>query len=316
MIPSCGLVYDPYFEKHLTGEGHPESSQRATRLFEGLKRENLIGSSPVLKPLEVDEQWLGLVHEKAYLSQARKDILEGRSSLTTGDTSVCPDSWSVAKLATGGATMAIDQLLEGQWSRAFCVSRPPGHHATPSKGMGFCIFNHIAVAARYAQRKHKVGKILIVDWDVHHGNGTQDVFYDDESVFFMSTHQSPWYPGTGSKDETGMGPGVGSTLNFPLPAGSGEREIVENAFGNELTSRMNAFRPELVLISAGFDSRAGDPLGQFALHDDDFAKLTGIMCDLANEFCHGKILSILEGGYDFNGLSKAANAHFKVLSSF
>ena len=182
--------------------------------------------------------------------------------------------------------------------------------------MGFCIFNHVAIAARYAQKKYGVGKVLIVDWDVHHGNGTQDIFYEDETVFFMSSHQSPWYPGTGAKEESGTGKGLGSTLNFPLPAGSGRKEIVEDAFGNELQKRMNTFRPELILISAGFDSRRGDPLGQFTLEDQDFANLTEIICDLADEFCQGKVISILEGGYDFGGLTKAANAHFKALSSF
>jgi acetoin utilization deacetylase AcuC-like enzyme len=228
---------------------------------------------------------------------------------------VCKDSWSVARRATGGATLAIDKLFSGKLQRAFCISRPPGHHASPSKGMGFCLFNHIAIAARYAQRTYKVGKVLIVDWDVHHGNGTQDTFYEDESVFFMSVHQHPWYPGTGTKDQTGKGKGLGTTLNFPLPSGSARKEIVEDSFGEELKKKMNQYRPELILISAGFDSRKDDPLGQFALEDKDFADLTHIVCDLANEFCDGKVVSILEGGYNLEGLSMAANSHFQALSN-
>ena len=179
--------------------------------------------------------------------------------------------------------------------------------------MGFCIFNNIAIAARYAQKKHGIGKILIVDWDVHHGNGTQDVFYEDETVFFFSTHQSPWYPGTGKLEETGKGKGLGSTLNRPYPAGSGRDKIVENAFGHDLLASMNKFRPEIILISAGFDSRIGDPLGQFRLNDEDFSSLTEIVLDLAKEYADGKVISVLEGGYDLNGLGKATVSHAQML---
>jgi acetoin utilization deacetylase AcuC-like enzyme len=179
--------------------------------------------------------------------------------------------------------------------------------------MGFCIFNNIAIAARYAQKKHGIGKILIVDWDVHHGNGTQDIFYGDETVFFFSTHQSPWYPGTGDRKETGKGKGLGSTLNRPCPAGSGREKIVENAFGQDLLTAMNRFRPELIFISAGFDSRIGDPLGQFRLLDEDFTSLTEIVIDLAKEYTDNKVVSVLEGGYDLNGLGKSAVSHAQEL---
>ena len=316
MGQECGLIYDNYFEKHDTGRGHPESPMRATHVYKGLLQGNLLKSTSVLHPEPIEEIHLSLAHDPSYLAQAKRDIEDGLKTLTTGDTSVSKDSWSVALRASGSACLAVKELFSGKLTRAFCASRPPGHHATPSKGMGFCIFNHVALAARYAQKKYGVGKVLIVDWDVHHGNGTQDIFYEDETVFFMSSHQSPWYPGTGTKVETGTGKGLGSTLNFPLPAGSGRKEIVEDAFGNELQKRMSKFRPELILISAGFDSRRGDPLGQFTLEDQDFANLTEIICDLAGEFCQGKVISILEGGYDFGGLAKAANAHFKALSSF
>jgi acetoin utilization deacetylase AcuC-like enzyme len=179
--------------------------------------------------------------------------------------------------------------------------------------MGFCIFNHVAIAARYAQEKHKVGKILIVDWDVHHGNGTQDVFYDDESVFFFSTHQSPWYPGTGSREETGKGKGLGTILNRPLPAGSGKEAIVESAFAEDLAKAMVRYKPELIFISAGFDSRINDPLGQFRLVDRDFGNLTKIILGMAKEFADGKVISLLEGGYNLDGLGKAASAHAEAL---
>ena len=273
-------------------------------------------STLLLTPEPCHEKTLGLVHDADYLARSREDIESGKTSLSTGDTQVCKDSWSVARRATGGATLAIDKLFSGKLQRAFCISRPPGHHASPTKGMGFCLFNHIAIAARYAQRTYKVGKVLIVDWDVHHGNGTQDTFYEDESVYFMSVHQHPWYPGTGTKDQTGQGKGLGTTLNFPLPAGSARKEIVEDSFGVELKKKMNKYRPELIMISAGFDSRVGDPLGQFALEDQDFADLTLIIRDLAEECCDGRIISFLEGGYNLDGLSKAASCHFQALCSF
>ena len=309
----CGLVYDLFFEKHRTGSGHPEQPVRASHVYREIVKAGLLPKTLKINPKACREETLALAHDSTYLAQAKKDILEGLSVLSTGDTQVCRDSWEVARRATGGVLLAVDQVMNGPIKRAFCLTRPPGHHATPSKGMGFCIFNHIAIAAKYAQKKHGVGKILIVDWDVHHGNGTQDVFYEDDSVLFLSTHQSPWYPGTGNREETGKGKGLGYTLNFPFPAGSGRKEIVEGAFGLDLPKKIGGFRPELILISAGFDSRRGDPLGQFLLQDKDFADLTKLIVDLANEHCKGKVVSILEGGYDLDGLAKAATAHFKAL---
>ena len=309
----CGLVFDLFLEKHETGSGHPEQPVRASHVYREIVKAGLLPRTLKVTPKPCREETLALVHDSAYLAQAKKDILGGSSTLSTGDTQVCKESWEVALRATGGALQAVDKVMDDDFNRAFCLTRPPGHHATPNKGMGFCIFNHVAIAARYAQKKYGVGKILIVDWDVHHGNGTQDVFYEDDSVFFLSTHQAPWYPGTGSKEETGKGKGLGHTLNCPLPAGSGRSEIVEGAFGGELLKKIVGFRPELILVSAGFDSRKGDPLGQFRLEDRDFSDLTKLIVDLAKEHCEGKVVSILEGGYDLDGLAKAATAHFKAL---
>jgi acetoin utilization deacetylase AcuC-like enzyme len=178
--------------------------------------------------------------------------------------------------------------------------------------MGFCIFNTIAIAARYAQKKHAVGRVLIADWDVHHGNGTQDIFYNDGSVFFFSTHQSPWYPGTGAREERGEGPGAGMTLNCPFPAGAGRKEIL-GAFQQELMKAADNVKPEFVLISAGFDSRAGDPLGQFLLTDTDFADLTRVMREIADKHAGGRLLSVLEGGYSLTGLAAGIRAHVEAL---
>lgn len=309
----CGLVYDSFFEKHLTGPEHPEQPVRASRVYREIVKAGLLPKILKIKPQACEEETLALAHEPAYLAQAKKDVLRGLSTLSTGDTQICSDSWEVSLRASGGALQAVDLVMNGAIKRAFCLTRPPGHHATPSKGMGFCIFNHVAIAARYAQKKYGLGKVLIVDWDVHHGNGTQDVFYEDDSVLFLSTHQSPWYPGTGDREETGKGKGLGYTLNFPLPAGSGRSEIVEGAFGLDLPKKINSFRPELVLISAGFDSRRGDPLGQFRLEDRDFADLTRLVVDLSKDHCDGRVVSVLEGGYDLDGLAKASTAHFKAL---
>jgi acetoin utilization deacetylase AcuC-like enzyme len=233
--------------------------------------------------------------------------------LTTGDTTISDGSWEAALNAAGGACVAVDAVMASQVKNAFCVLRPPGHHATPSRGMGFCIFNNVAIAARYAQSRHGIGKVLIADWDVHHGNGTQEIFYEDDSVFFFSTHQWPWYPGSGGRDEIGHGKGLGTTMNRPFPAGAGRTEIV-GAFSEDLCSAARAFKPELVLISAGFDSREGDPLGGFLLTDEDFADLTRLMLDLAHEFAHDRVVSMLEGGYHLEGLASAVQAHCRTLA--
>ena len=310
---ACGLHYDSFLKNHDPGPTHPEGTDRTSFVYEELKKTDLLKKTIRLKNDPCDLGCLKLVHHPLYLRLAQKEIEQGKRTLSTGDTNVSSDSWEVALRATGGALHAVNHVFSTRGSHAFCLSRPPGHHATPNKGMGFCIFNHAAVAARYAQQRYGVGKVLIVDWDVHHGNGTQDIFYDDDSVFFLSTHQSPWYPGTGWTDETGTANGLGYTLNFPFPAGSGRKEILELAFAEKLSVKMNGFKPELIIISAGFDSRKGDPLGQFNLTDEDFFDLTKLVMGLAREHCQSRIVSILEGGYDLSGLSKAVLSHLQAL---
>jgi acetoin utilization deacetylase AcuC-like enzyme len=207
---------------------------------------------------------------------------------------------------------AVDAVFKKKAANAFAAVRPPGHHARPNQGMGFCIFNNVAIAARYAQRKYGIERVMIADWDVHHGNGTQDIFYEDGSVFFFSTHQSPWYPGTGNAQETGEGAGAGRTMNCPFPRGSGRPEIL-GVFQERLIRAAAGFQPDLVLISAGFDSRLGDPLGQFTLTDRDFTDLTNVMLEIADQHCGGRLVSVLEGGYDLRGLASAATAHVQAL---
>ena len=206
----------------------------------------------------------------------------------------------------------MDSVLTGPVKQAFCALRPPGHHARPQQGMGFCVFNNVAIGARHAIKGHGLQRVLIVDWDVHHGNGTQDIFYDDPSVLFFSTHQSPWYPGTGMRDETGEGAGADTTINCPFPAHTGRKEIF-GAFRDRLLPAAEAFAPELVMISAGFDSRLGDPLGQFRLADGDFAELTNLLQDLADRHADGRLVSALEGGYSLAGLASSVESHVGAL---
>ena len=302
------FIADAHCQQHDTGHGHPESPQRFAAVMDELKRVGLLEKLQRLAPRAVTGADLELAHEADYLRRAEHDILSGASQLSTGDTSICEASWDAARLATGCALAAVDAVMEGKVMNAFCATRPPGHHATADRGMGFCVLNNVAIAARHAQRRHGIGRVLIVDWDVHHGNGTQDIFYEDGSVFFFSTHQWPWYPGTGRASETGSGAGKGTTLNCPLPAGSGRAEIFP-AFEEKLVSAMEQFRPEFVLISAGFDSRVGDPLGEFRLTDRDFVDLTKIVRGIADKYAKGRVVSLLEGGYNLNGLASAVAAH-------
>ncbi len=306
------IVVDPIFKQHLTGEGHPERPDRYDAVTEAFRRQGWLETLPRLAPRAATEADLLRCHTKEYIAIVRRDVALGRTELSTGDTTIGPRSLEIALLASGSVLNAVDAVMEGRARNAFCVVRPPGHHARPAQGMGFCLFNSVAIGARYAQAAHGAGKVLIADWDVHHGNGTQDIFYRDSSVFFFSTHQSPWYPGTGNADETGEGPGLGATLNCPFPAGAGRHEIV-GAFRDKLAAAADRFRPGLVIISAGFDSRLGDPLGRFRLEDEDFADLTMVMGEIARTHARGRLISVLEGGYHLSGLAAAATAHLAAL---
>ena len=309
---TTGLLYDPVYKQHVTGTGHPERPERYDAAVQALEREGLVKELERIQARPATDDELALCHPRDYIATVKRDVARGMHDLSTGDTAIGPRSLDVALRAVGGVLNAVDSVAAGRVKNAFCIVRPPGHHATPVRGMGFCIFNNVAIAARYAQRRHGIARVLIADWDVHHGNGTQDVFYADPSVFFFSTHQSPWYPGTGAADETGEGAGKGTTMNCPFPAGAGRTEVL-GAFQKQLVPAVDAFQPELILLSAGFDSRAGDPLGRFKLTDEDFADLTRVMMDLADRHAGGRLVSLLEGGYNLAGLGAGVASHVQTL---
>jgi acetoin utilization deacetylase AcuC-like enzyme len=305
-------MYDDLFLGHLTGEGHAESPERLIAIRDRVAQAEWVGDLLPIPANEADLDVVGLVHTPAYLELVRTECESGATRLSTGDTRISPDSYAVGLTVVGGVVSAVDAVMTGTAKNAFCAVRPPGHHASAERGMGFCIFNNVAVAARYAQEEYGVERVLIADWDVHHGNGTQDTFYTDGSVFFMSTHQDPFYPNTGRVEETGEGPGAGLTMNRPFPAGAGNQEIV-GAFRNDLLPAARAFQPDLTLISAGFDSRVDDRLGGFTVDDDGFRELTRIMLEIANMTGGGRLVSVLEGGYTPSGLASAALAHLEEL---
>jgi acetoin utilization deacetylase AcuC-like enzyme len=314
---STVLLADAVYKEHKTGPGHPERPARYDAVVHALDQAGLTKSLPRIEIRPAEEDEIALCHSRDYIYDVKREIASvppgAVRELSTGDTMVSAQSFDVALKAAGGILNAVDAVVRRSASNAFCAVRPPGHHARPEQAMGFCIFNHIAIAARYAQRKHGVDRVLIADWDVHHGNGTQDIFYADGSVLFFSTHQSPWYPGTGARTEIGEGKGKGCIMNFPFPADTGREQILP-AFRDRLAHAADGFKPALVLVSSGFDSRLGDPLGRFTLSDVDFAELTEIALEIADKHAGGRLVSVLEGGYNLAGLASAVTAHVRALA--
>jgi len=306
------VLYDPVFAVHNAGAGHPESPMRYGALVRALEDDRETAGLPRLGVRPATLRELEYCHGSGYIELVQRCIQEGRRSLGFPDTNVGPGSWDAALNAAGGAMAAVDAVMQGHAQSVFCVIRPPGHHGRPKQGMGFCIFNNIALAARHAQVVHGLERVLIVDWDVHHGNGTQEIFYEDPSVLFFSTHQSNWYPYSGYADETGDGAGEGFTINCPFPYGT-DIAPVREAFLERLLPAARDFKPELVLISAGFDALEADPLGGFCLHPEDFAELTEIVLEIAAAGAQGRVVSLLEGGYELDGLCRAALAHVHAL---
>jgi acetoin utilization deacetylase AcuC-like enzyme/formylglycine-generating enzyme required for sulfatase activity len=307
-----GFLYDDIYLEHKTTEGHPEAPQRLVAIVERLKAKGLYRQLFPLTPSPAPLECLTTVHTREYIERAKKSCEGNLRYLDSMDTPVSPKSYEAALAAAGGVITAIDAVMEGKITNAFCAIRPPGHHATKDEAMGFCIFNNVAVGTRYIQKKHNVSKILIVDWDVHHGNGTQAMFYDDPGVLYFSVHQYPFYPGTGSEAEKGSGKGLNYNINVPLPAGSGDGDYLR-VFEEKLKPAALAFSPDFVLISAGFDAHKDDLLGGMEVTAQGFAQLTQFAKGIAEMCCEGRLVAVLEGGYGLHGLAASVEAHIRVL---
>ncbi|MEX1229422.1 MAG: histone deacetylase [Planctomycetaceae bacterium] len=304
------IFTDPDFLEHETGR-HPESPARLKSISEHLERTQLLARATTGKIRTASEDELTLVHDADYIREI-KTVTENGGGRLDPDTVACPASFRVASQAAGTAFAAVDEVMEGRHQHALCLIRPPGHHALADRAMGFCLFNNVALAARYAQKKHEVECVLIVDWDVHHGNGTQDIFYDDGTVFFFSAHRYPFYPGTGAKSETGRGRGKGAIFNLPIAYGTPRKSYLEQ-FETVLTQAAEKCRPQLVLISAGFDAHKNDPIGSLDLETEDFASLTKLVLHVADQYSGGKIVSLLEGGYDLKALAESVGSHLETM---
>jgi acetoin utilization deacetylase AcuC-like enzyme len=305
-----GLITSDTYQNHNTGDGHPEKIDRVTVIIDNFKKldnKGLIWK----KPSKFGRSLLEITHNSDYINFVEKSFPKKGLSFLDGDTIVSPGSKDATSDAVGSIITAIDGVQNKDFKNAFCAVRPPGHHAEKNKAMGFCIYNNVAVGANYLINKYKLNKIAIIDFDVHHGNGTQDIFYDNEKVLYISTHQYPYYPGSGTNDEKGKHNNI---LNIPLPAGTTSEEYL-NAYESVL-NKIKEFKPEFILLSAGFDAHKDDPLAQLQLESKDFYNITKRTLELSKQYCDGKVVSILEGGYDLLALQESTEMHVKALLEF
>ena len=307
-----GFVYHDIYLEHKTTDGHPETPQRLVAILDKLKQNGLYSQLLILTPSPASVEWIKTVHSPEYIQRAEDSCQKGTRFLDSLDTPISPKSYEAALMAVGGVFSAIDAVMKKKVTNAFCAVRPPGHHAIEDEAMGFCMFNNVAIGARYLQKQYGLSKILIVDWDVHHGNGTQAAFYDDPNVLYFSTHQYPFYPGTGAETEKGGGKGQNYNINVPLPAGSTDADYLQ-AFKEKLEPAATAFSPDFVLISAGFDAHENDLLGGMKVTTQGFAQLTAIVKAIAQKCCEDRLVSVLEGGYHRQGLAASVEAHIQEL---
>jgi acetoin utilization deacetylase AcuC-like enzyme len=307
-------VYHPDYLLHAPPFEHPESPERLVAITDRIEKSGLNGRMIPVAPEYPDDEDILSVHDREYLNRLESACRRGDLTLDSEDTYLNRHSYNIALLSAGGAVAGAKAVAEGSADRAFCAVRPPGHHAGRDAGMGFCLLNNAAVAARYLQAHHGVGKVMIVDWDVHHGNGTQNIFLEDPTVFYFSIHEHPTflYPGTGRRWEIGKGKGEGTTLNAPMAPGAGDAEY-RLAFEQMLIPAAERFRPEFLLVSAGFDAHRDDPLADIQLTEEGFRFMTRCVADLADRLCGGKIVSILEGGYETTSLTSCIEIHIREL---
>lgn len=305
-------LYHPLFEEHNPGAGHPESPQRLKSIQAFLEKKGFFQNCTVHQPTRATKDLIALNHDPAYIDFILRQKGLKRQVVDGGDTVLSASSVDAALLAAGAAINAVDLIFEEGYDKVFAAVRPPGHHALYDRAMGFCVFNNIAIAARYAIKFKNLQRILIIDWDVHHGNGTQDTFYDDPAVFYLSLHQFPFYPMSGKEDETGSGAGKGFTHNIPLSAGGDDDTYVQK-LEQALLDLENSFQPQLILISAGFDAYYKDPIGGMHVTEEGFYKLTEITARFARRHCDGRIISFLEGGYHLQGLAECVYKHLMCL---
>ncbi len=312
------VLYDDEFLLHHTGPGHPENADRILSTINFLKNDSKLKPSliwPAFGYASIDV--INLVHSKEYIhlvKQESEKLTESTAILSTGDTVLSKLSYQVARKSVGAVTEGVDQIMRGKVSSAFAFSRPPGHHATKDRGMGFCIFNNVAIAAKYLQNKYGIKRILIVDFDVHHGNGTQDIFYSDKTVFYFSIHQHPFYPGSGRPNEKGSGEGYGYTLNIDLPKGAGDEEFI-HGLKSQLIPAMDKFKPEFILISTGFDAHENDLLGQLKYSNNGYKQATDILSTIAQKYASNRLLFVLEGGYEPTNIKEASTSILNAIIS-
>ncbi len=315
-MTDTGILIDDRFRRHATGDGHPESPARLRVIYESVESAGLLKTCRRIEPIPISEVAIQRVHTHAYLTRLDAACRQCYPYVDVPDSTICPESYEIAKLAAGGVAEAVRLVARGELKRVFCAVRPPGHHAEADRSMGFCLLNNVAIAAWILKDEFGLDRLAIVDFDVHHCNGTQHTFDADPSVMVVSLHGHPnfLYPGTGFEDETGVGPGHGYTMNIPFPPGATDQDY-RDAFTGRIIPALARYAPQMILVSAGFDAHADDPIGNLALSDEAFAWMTRALVEMAERHSHGRLVSVLEGGYDPGVLSRCVPEHIRLLQA-